>query len=160
MAISLRICADVLKVAKLYVRRSVSCNHSSGSACTVCHFFVRRMYNYVTNRRTVKSDCILIEGCYANLHGRYGSNPPINEIRTDRTNVIGYFPESHTCRRSCWRVTAICWRISASKVDFIVVLKQKYSYVLHERTFRMHVQNIIVAQLINKFSYFSEPERT
>jgi len=158
VAISLRICADVLRVANLYVRRSLSCNHSSGSACTVCHFFIRRMYNYMSNRGTVKSDCFRIDGCYAKLQGHYGSNPPINEFRIGRTNVIASFPESHICRRSCRRVTAICLRVIASKVDFSVVLTQKY--VLHEHTFRMHVQNMIVAQLINKFPYFLEPERT
>jgi hypothetical protein len=160
MTVSLRICADILRVANLYVRPSVSCNHSSGSACTVCHFFIRRIYNYVSNRRTVKSDWIRIECCYAKLQGRYRSNPPINEFGTDRTNVVAYFPESHTCRRSCRRVTAICWRIIASKVDFSVVLTRKYKYVLHEHTFRMCVQDMIVAQLINKFPYFLEPERT
>jgi hypothetical protein len=158
MAISLRICADALRVAHLYVRGSVSCSHSSVSVCTVCHFFIRRMYNYVLNSSTVKSDCIRTDGCYAKLQGRYGSNQPINEFRTDRTNVIAYFPESHNCRRSCRRVTAIYWRIIASKVDFSVILKRKY--VLHEHTFRMHVQNIIVAQLINKFPYFLKSERT
>jgi hypothetical protein len=160
MAISLRICADVLRVANLYVPRSLSCNHSSGSACTVCHFIIRRMYNYVSNRRTANSDCIPIEGCYVKLQGHYGSNPPINEFRTDRANVIAYFPESHACRRSCRRVTDICWRTIASKVDVSVVRVLMRKYVLHEYTFRIHVQNMIVAQLINKCPYFLESERT
>jgi len=55
-------------------------------------FFIRRMYNYVSNRGILTSDCFRIEGSYAKLQGHYGSNPPINKFRTGRKNVIASFP--------------------------------------------------------------------